>query len=260
MTMPLYRPRAWHLIFVALFGLFELGVAWLALHPTVADDYRAYYIDRTSSCYPRADTIATGYYPLGEPVAFTPGRNGFARDTLRSCGLMAANAQGLRSFGDYGILKFRFTVPDDDLLFTLTTSATVNKDDPPRKIFVEANGTDIGSYVLRDSKPLFTSFVIPREVVAANSEGGVDIRLKVPRTGPPGTNKEPVTLQLRVETLRLVAARSAPPAATTPVAGGKLESHDGGPKTSPKTGAGWTKLKEAGTSPASSNQSSSDAP
>jgi len=73
MTMT-YRPRAWHIVFVVLFGAFELGMLWLALHPKVADDYRAYYIDRTASCFPRANSVASGYYPLGAPITFTGGR------------------------------------------------------------------------------------------------------------------------------------------------------------------------------------------
>ena len=118
MTLRAYRPRLWQLLFVVLFGVFELVVAWLALNPNVKDDYRAYYIDRSSSCFPRDAAAATGYYPLGEPVSFVVGRNGYDRDTLRSCGFMAANKEGLRSFGDYGILKVRFPVPDEDLLLS----------------------------------------------------------------------------------------------------------------------------------------------
>ena len=52
------------------------------------------------------------------------------------------------------------------------------------------------------------SIVIPaaaRQGAAATD--GLEIRFEVPRIGPPGTNSEPVTLQLRLEALRLVGAR-----------------------------------------------------
>ena len=36
-----------------LVALFELGVTWVALHPHVPADYRAYYLDRTTTSHPQ---------------------------------------------------------------------------------------------------------------------------------------------------------------------------------------------------------------
>src|SRR3569832_1636074 len=113
--MPPYRPRAWHLIAIALIAVFDAGVLWMVTHPHVADDYRNYYIDRLWSCFPR---VITGNYPLGTPLTFVPGRNGYARVTVRWCGIMPPSSTGIRSLGDYGILKLRFPVPDADLHLT----------------------------------------------------------------------------------------------------------------------------------------------
>ncbi|MEO6396298.1 MAG: hypothetical protein ABIO40_10365 [Devosia sp.] len=239
-------PRIWHVVFIALFGAFELVVFWLALNPNVDAGYRAYYIDRTASCFPREDSLATGSYLLGEPVSFVPGRNGHDGDTLRWCGFIAPDKQGIRSFGDYGILKLRFPVPDEDLLLTFAGFAPVGGKDPPREIGIEVNGVRIGSTAFRDSKRVTGALIVPRAVTAANAEGGLDIRFRVPRIGPPGTNKEPITLQLRLEALRVVPLSLAPPPATTPIAQGKNEP---GKTAGPKSG--WTEMKEAGSSPAS---------
>jgi len=57
---PTYQPKAWHLVVVALIVLFDLVVLYMVLKPNVTNDYRAYYIDRSSSCFPRADNVATG--------------------------------------------------------------------------------------------------------------------------------------------------------------------------------------------------------
>ena len=58
---------------VALAIAFELTVVWLMLHPQVPDDYRAYYIDHTTTCL---NQPVSGDYVLGETVSFrSDGRN-----------------------------------------------------------------------------------------------------------------------------------------------------------------------------------------
>jgi hypothetical protein len=213
---PVYRPRLWQFAFAMLFGAFALVVSWLAFNPNVADDYRAYYIDRTSSCFPR---ITSGYYELGTPATFVAGRSGHERDTLRWCGFIEANRQGIRTFGDYGILKLRFAVPDEDLLLSFTSTTNAKTSEPPRDVVVEVNGTKIGTVTYSSAARVMGSMTIPKDVAAANTEGGLDIRFNVPRIGPPGTNSEPVTLQLRLTALRVVVASAAPPPPETRITG-----------------------------------------
>jgi hypothetical protein len=213
-----YRPRAWHIVLIVLFGAFELAVLWLALHPNVADDYRAYYIDRTASCFPREDAVADGSYLLGNPISFVPGRNGHDRDNLRWCGFMPPSNQGIRSFGDYGIIRLRFPVPDEDLLLTFASFADAKAKDPPREVTVLVNGQRIDSVIYTEAKRINGAMTIPEAVAKSNPAGGLDIRYEVPRIAPPGTNSEPVTLQLRLEALRVVPVSKAPPEAATPIA------------------------------------------
>ncbi|HWA20508.1 MAG TPA: hypothetical protein VG757_16100 [Devosia sp.] len=206
------------MVLIVLFGAFELVVLWLALHPNVADDYRAYYIDRTASCFPREDSVADGSYLLGNPISFVPDRNGHLRDNLRWCGFMPPNNSGIRSFGDYGILRLRFPVPNEDLLLTFASFANASAKDPPREVSVVVNGQRIDSVIYTDAKRINGVMVIPAEVAKSNPDGGLDIRFEVPRIGPPGTNSEPVTLQLRLEALRVLPVSKAPPMPNTPVA------------------------------------------
>lgn len=207
--VPTYRPRLWHLVFVALFGLFELWVGWLALNPKVNADYRAYYIDRTSSCFPRDEKVATGYYPLGTPVTFVAGRNGYQRDTLRWCGFMAANKQGTRSFGDYGILRLKFDVPDEDLQLTFSSFTNANSKDLPQEVSVVVNGEEVTKLAFKSAKRVDGNIRIPKSLAKAG-DGGLEIAFMVPRIGPPGTNSEPVTLQIRLEALRVVPISQMP--------------------------------------------------
>jgi hypothetical protein len=208
--VPVYRPKPWHLVFAVLFGGFELYVLWLAFNPNVDDDYRAYYIDRSSSCFPREASVATGYYPLGEPVTFVPGRNGYARDTLRWCGFIAANNQGIRTFGDYGILRLKFDMPDEDLLLSFSSFTNAGSKDLPQEAGVVVNGEKLATLTFTSSKRVEGNVLIP-EAVAKKGDSGLEIRFEVPRIGPPGTNSEPVTLQLRLQALRVVPLSLAPP-------------------------------------------------
>ncbi|MBI4920972.1 MAG: hypothetical protein HY834_04435 [Devosia nanyangense] len=194
-----YRPRAWHLVIVALIAAFDLVVLYMVLNPRVADDYRAYYIDRSASCFPR---IASGYYPLGAPVSFVTGRNGYQRDTIRWCGFMAAKTDGIKSFGDYGILKLKFPVPDNDLLLTFSSWVNSSADKPPRDVQVVVNGERLETITYTTARRVNGRFVIPAWL-AKRGDGGLEIKFEVPRIGPPGTNSEPVTLQLRLEALRV---------------------------------------------------------
>lgn len=219
-----YRPKAWHLLIVALIALVDAGVLYMVLFPNVSPAYRAYYIDRTSSCFPRADNVATGYYPFGEPINFVTGnnniepRNGFSLDTLRYCGFMPPSSTGIRSFGDYGIIRMKGPFPADDLLLTFASWTNTGADKPRREVQVQVNGEEVGTlvYVTRDQ--VNGKMVIPQRLVEAG-KGWLEIRFNMPRIGPPGTNSEPVTLQLRLEGMRVSAlkdnaALAAPPAGT----------------------------------------------
>lgn len=211
---PNYRPRAWHLIATAIVAVFGAVVLWMILNPRVADDYRNYYIDRTWSCFPR---LISHFYPLGEPVTFVKDRPGYERDTIRWCGFMPAKTDGIKSFGDYGILKLKFPIPDEDLLLTFSSWANTHAGKPARDVTIDVNGTDVGTITFKDAKRVNGRFVIPEEVAKAAPDGMVEIRWEVPRIGPPGTNTEPITLQVRLEAVRLVPLSKAPPPATTPV-------------------------------------------
>lgn len=211
---PTYRPRAWHLVATALIGVFGAVVLWMILNPRVTDDYRNYYIDRTWSCFPRE---ISHFYPLGEPVTFVKDRPGYERDTIRWCGFMPAKVDGIKSFGDYGILKLKFEIPDEDLLLTFSSWANTNANKPERDVDVVVNGQQVGTITFKDSKRVNGSMVIPEATAKSAADGMVEIRFEVPRIAPPGTNSEPVTLQLRLEAVRLVPLSDAPPPGTTAI-------------------------------------------
>jgi hypothetical protein len=198
---PPYRAKLWQLVLTVPILVFGAAVAWMVLHPRVSEDYDAYYIERTASCFPR---ITSGFYPLGDPISFVPAsHSGYDLDTVRWCGFLPPSSTGIRSFGDYGILHLKFADPGKDLL--LTFSSWVNyggTDRPRREVGVEVNGEPIGTMVYTGPPRQDGKFIVPASVIA-KGKGTVEIRFNVPRIGPAGTNGEPQTLQLRLESLRL---------------------------------------------------------
>lgn len=211
---PTYRPRVWHLAATLVIAVFGAAVLWMILNPRVADDYRNYYIDRSWSCFPR---LISYHYPLGEPVSFVKDRPGYQRDTIRWCGFMPAKADGIKSFGDYGILKLKFEIPDEPLLFTFSSWANTTSAKPARDVTISVNGQRLGAITFKDARRVNGKIIIPASVARAAPDGLLEIRFEVPRIAPPGTNTEPVTLQVRLEAIRLVPLGKAPPRATTPV-------------------------------------------
>lgn len=207
-----YRPRAWHLLIVAIIAVFDAVVLYMVLNPRVTPDYYNYYISRSWSCFPR---LISGYYPLGAPVSFVPDRSGYDRDTIRWCGFMPPSKTGIRSFGDYGILRLKFPVPDKDLLLTFSSWANTHASDPTREVQVVVNGERIGTITFTSAARVNGQFVIPEHLAKRSAPTGMEIRFEVPRTGPAGTNSEPQTLQLRLEALRVTPVGSDP-SATAP--------------------------------------------
>jgi hypothetical protein len=144
-------------------------------------------------------------------VSFVPARSGYKRDSIRWCGFMPPSAAGIRSFGDYGILKLKFPVPDEDLLLTVSSWANTDNNKPERDVQVLVNGQPVGTLVFKTALRVNGKFVIPKALAQQSKPDGMEIRFNVPRTGPAGTNSEPVTLQLRIEAVRVVPVSKAPP-------------------------------------------------
>ena len=239
MAEPIYKPRAWQLVASALIAVFGAVVLWMILNPRVEDDYRNYYIDRSWSCFPR---LISFYYPLGEPVSFVKDRPGYERDSIRWCGFMPIKNDGIKSFGDYGILKLQFVAPDEDLLLTFSSWANTGADKPEREVQIVVNGNNVGKIIFKDGKRVNGNFVIPEAVAKQSADGAMEIRFEVPRIAPPGTNSEPITLQVRLEAVRLVPLSKAPPPATTPVSGAAAKASE----------PGWAD-KRGGVAPASAS-------
>ena len=85
----------------ALLAAFELWVVWLMLHPAVPADYRAYYIDHSTTCL---NQPVSGAYALGTTVSFLPDGRAAAKP-IRVCGWEGPAGDGTHAVGTSARLR-----------------------------------------------------------------------------------------------------------------------------------------------------------
>ena len=162
----------------ALLAGFELIVLWQALHPRVSDDYRAYYIDRTTTCLPQ---LVTGAYELGTIIDFRSGSD--ETHELRPCGWTGPASDGLHSVGQSSRLRFHIGAPRD-LLLTLELSGVTLPGPPQQRVVVSAGDIALGEWLVTPDRTESFSLAIPATAIDAG--GYLDLLLDYPDAISPG--------------------------------------------------------------------------
>jgi hypothetical protein len=177
-------------------ALAELAILALALRPEVHPDYRAFYIDQTTTCLPRDPG---GAYALGETVAFLPGKA--AVKTLVGCGWDGPAGNGLHSVGMLSQLHLNARGTD---AMELTLEVTAANSDRPQRVDVLVDGEAVGSMraTSSDAAPR-ASFPVPS---AALADGRIDITLGYPDAFLP----RPLAPETDRRAIRLLSLRLAP--------------------------------------------------
>jgi hypothetical protein len=182
---------------VALLAMGELVIAWQALHPHVPEDYRAYYIDQTTTCMrqPR-----TGAYIMGTTVDF---RSGGADTTeLRPCGWEGPVGDGMHLLGETARLRFATGTVTTPMTLTLEMTADDIDGMPDQRVLVSANGTPVGTTTIPRAQTATVPFVIPAGITT--DTGLLDIVLDVPdavRSRPGDSNTRKRSIKLTEATL-----------------------------------------------------------
>lgn len=162
----------------AVLALFELAILWQALHPNVSADYRAYYIDRTTTCLPQP---VTGEYTLGKELNFRS--EGDETRELRPCGWTGPVGDGTHSVGQTSRLRFAVEATGPLTLMLELTGVTLPG--PPRqRVLVSANDQEIGDIAVTPDNTERFAISIPAS--ALDADGFVDIRLDYPDAISPG--------------------------------------------------------------------------
>lgn len=162
----------------AILALFELAILWQGLHPNVSDDYRAYYIDRTTTCLPQP---VTGEYVLGTKLDFRS--EGDETRELRPCGWTGPVGDGTHSVGQTSRLRFAASETGPLTLMLELTGVTL-PGPAQQRVVVSANGQEIQEITVTPDKTERFSILIPAS--ARDDDGFVDIQLDYPDAISPG--------------------------------------------------------------------------
>ena len=156
-----------------LLGLVEIVVLWQALHPDVSENYRAYYITRTTTCLQQP---VTGAYRLGSVVDFTNAGDMDAARELLPCGWEHANDDGRQSLGESSRMRFFVGAPQD-LTLTVTAKGINLNDAGDRIVQMFAGEQPIGEASLGAEATETFTFLVPASAI---QDGFLDLRLDFP--------------------------------------------------------------------------------
>lgn len=157
----------------AVLAVAELAVLWQTLHPNVSDDYRAYYITRTTTCLPQPVTAS---YVLGETVDFTTSGDRDAARELLPCGWENPNDDGRQSLGETSRLRFAIGQPQDLALELVLKGINLN-DAGDRDVRLFAGEQPIGQAIVGAEDTQTFQFNVPASAI---KDGYLDLRLDFP--------------------------------------------------------------------------------
>jgi hypothetical protein len=178
-------------------------VLWWALHPTVPDNYRSYYIDQTTTCM---DQPVAGTYTLGTVVSFLPDGAAAARP-IKPCGWEGPAGDGTHAVGTSSRLRFAYAEPAPGALtLSLEMIAIRKQGEPmPQTVDVIVNDQPVGTlHVTADAAHRF-AVQLPATLVQA-AAGRIDLLLEFPTAVRMGPTDPPT----RWRSIKLLAAGLLP--------------------------------------------------
>jgi hypothetical protein len=180
----------------------ELAALALMLRPNVSPEYRAYYIDKSSDCWPHQTSAA---YVLGTTLSFAYPPRGADFTPNKICGWFYPDRTGDWSYGRHSQLRFDFPPAAGDLTLTVVAGAMVDPAHPVQQVEVSANGVALGTWRFDDKAPAARALPVPAKVAAG---GRIDLRFDYPDARPGselGPAEDPHLRAIKVETLTLAA-------------------------------------------------------
>lgn len=175
--MPNQR-HTWMYGLAGLLVLIQAAIFIAALYPSVTPEYRAYYIDRSTDCYPLP---VAGTYRLGDRVSFGAAAEG-KRARLARCGWRDPEALGSWSDGDRSMLRFAVEPQPTDLVLELNARPYLDPETPSQRIEVAANGRPLETLELAGNEPTAHRIVIPSDLVGTAK--WLDLTLTYPDARP----------------------------------------------------------------------------
>ena len=190
---------------VALAICFELLVVWWMLHPQVPDDYRAYYIEHSTTCLTQP---VSGAYGLGTMVSFRSEGNAAAKP-LRVCGWSGPAGDGTHALGQTSRLRFALPAGTTGPLQLALELVAIKRDGhPSQRVVISVNGTEMTTATALTGEPLKVALAIPAAMIAAQPDR-IELALDFPdavRMGPNDSNT-------RMRSIKLLSAWLGAPGA-----------------------------------------------
>lgn len=187
---------------VALAIVFEMTVVWLMLHPQVPPDYRAYYIDQSTTCL---NQPVSGAYAPGTTISFRSGGLEQAKP-VRVCGWEGPAGDGTHSVGLTSRLRFALPDPIPGPLSLMLELVAVEKEGhPSQRVAIEVNGTRIETATALAGIPLTVELVISPEIIAS-----APATLEVALHYADAIRMSPSDSDTRRRAIKLLAARLEP--------------------------------------------------
>ncbi len=201
--MPASAATLGRVALIVLLIAFEASVAVLALNPQVPERFRAFFIERTTDCWP---IEVSGHYTLGEKVSFMPGAPG-TRD-LTVCGWSQPTVEGTWAQGPEARLRFAVDPPKVPLNLELEILGFVTVKQLVQRIVVNVNGRALTTLVLQNGTPGRQIIRIP-PAVAALGNGKIEVTFLFPDAVTPqsqGLGSDRRRLAARLLSVRLAPA------------------------------------------------------
>lgn len=178
----------------ALFAA-EAGILFLALRPDVHPDYRAFYIDRSTTCLNKE---VAGTYRLGERVSF---RSDGARESapLKVCGWSGAVGNGTHSRGLSSRLRIALPgpLPAGGLTATVELAPVTRPGSGARRVVISVNDVEVRRVTLATPEPREVVFRIPASLTGGSDR--LEIRFDYPNplsTGPMASRTQDRAIRL----------------------------------------------------------------
>jgi hypothetical protein len=182
----------------ALIGLFELGVTWMSLHPDVPADYRAYYIDATTTCL---NQPVSGAYAQGTRIPFTSGHEKLITP-LRVCGWEGPAGDGLHAVGESARLRLKLLGSAQNVTLRLEMVAVDFAGSAGQPVDVVVNGSKIGRAEVKPGTPQEFSFTVPDAALGPRKL--LDVELAFPKA----IRVDPQDSNTRKRSIKLVAVEA----------------------------------------------------
>jgi hypothetical protein len=185
---------AWLYAAACAVALFELGVTWFAFHPDVPPDYRAYYLDQTTTCL---NEPVNGSYSFGTEVTFRSSPDDRLIKPLRVCGWEGPVGDGLHAVGESARLRFAVPYNAANLTLMLEMVAVDMAGSKGQEVVVRVNGTKVGDVTVAVTTPRRFDFPIPDGVLT--SRHLLDVELSFPeaiRIDPQDSNTRKRSIKL----------------------------------------------------------------